>query len=218
MLSLVVSSLGLEAIALGSLLYSNQTSREKQLKEEEDILSRYESVPKKNSVQPLPQNDQPLPEVNDPMAGEWEYKIVRANRDIFRNPAIFHKLCQEEAEVGWVMLEKLDDHRVRFKRSMSQRDQKSSELPRFDPYRTHYGSSFSLTSWLAAIAFLSAIVLPAYFGYALVSTTLNRLTNSFPDIPLLTPLLELEEEPTEEIVPNEENETIEDSVEDSVEN
>ncbi len=213
MLSLVVSSLGLEAVALGSWLYSNQTSREKQLKEEEDILSRYESVPKKNSVQPLPQNDQPLAEVHEPMAQEWEYKIVRANRDLFRNPAIFHKLCQEEAEMGWVMLEKLDDHRVRFKRSMNKRDQKSSDLPRFDPYRTHYGSSFSFTAWLATIAFVSAIVLPAYFGYALVSTTLNRLTNNFPDIPLLTPILEVEEEPSEEIRPEEESEAIENPVE-----
>ena len=64
------------------------------------------------------------------------------------------------------------------------------------------------TSWLAAIAFLTAIVLPAYLGYALVSATLNNLPNSLPRIPLLNQPPEVEpevenNEPLPEEIPSE---------------
>jgi len=37
---------------------------------------------------------------------------------MFRDPVVLRQLCEEEAEAGWILLEKLDDHRVRFKRPM----------------------------------------------------------------------------------------------------
>ncbi|MEB3279533.1 MAG: hypothetical protein VKK42_11505 [Lyngbya sp.] len=204
-LSLLVSSLGFEAVLISSWIYSEQRTLKQQI-EEEEILTPYESANTKPS-KPLPPNghSEHQKQVDDSALFEWEYKIVRANRDLFKNPAIFHKLCEEEAEVGWTMLEKLDDRRVRFKRPINLRDENGEELPRFDPYRSHYGSSLDFTSWLAAIAFLAAIVLPAYLGYALVSATLNNLPNSLPRIPLLnsppevTPEVEQEEELPEEI-------------------
>lgn len=202
-LSLIISGLGLEAILISRWIFVKQTIV-KQSIEEEEILTPYESANK--TPTPLPPNghseqqqtEQKQAEQNlldDSSLSEWEYKIVRSNRDLFRNPAIFHKLCDEEAEVGWMMLEKLDDRRVRFKRPANLRDQPSEELPRFDPYRSHYGPAVDFTSWFAAIAFLMAIVLPAYLGYALVSATLNNLPNNLPLIPLLNPPIEGEPEP-----------------------
>lgn len=212
-LSLLVSSLGFEAVLISSWIYSEQRTLKQQI-EEEEILTSYESANKKAS-KPLPPNghSEHQKQVDDSDLFEWEYKIVRANRDLFRNPAIFHKLCEEEAEVGWTMLEKLDDRRVRFKRPANLRDENGDELPRFDPYRSHYGSSLDFTSWLAAIAFLAAIVLPAYLGYALVSATLNNLPNSLPRIPLLNSSPEVEPElEEEELLPEElpEKERLED--------
>ncbi len=109
----------------------------------------------------------------DPRLIGWEFKIVRANRELFREPKILQRLCKEEAEAGWILLEKLDDCRVRFKRPIALRDILDPEHLPQDPYRCHYGSSGRLTSWLKLVAAVTAIVLPAYLGYALV-TTINR--------------------------------------------
>jgi hypothetical protein len=73
------------------------------------------------------------------LAGDWEFKIVRANTGVFRNPAELEKLVKEEALAGWILLEKFDNSRVRFKRPVSARSN-DSRLPQgFDPYRTQYG-------------------------------------------------------------------------------
>ena len=68
----------------------------------------------------------------------WEFKIVRSNFGTFRNPQAVRKLCEEEAVAGWEMLEKFDDHRIRFKR----RVEKRSMDPHLgtDPYRTGIGA------------------------------------------------------------------------------
>ncbi|MEA5501349.1 MAG: hypothetical protein WAN66_05775 [Limnoraphis robusta] len=192
-LSLLISSLGFEAVLISSWIYSEHSTVKQQI-EEEEILTSYEPANKKASAPLQPNGHSDQKQVDDSALSEWEYKIVRANRDLFRNPAIFHKLCEEEAEMGWMMLEKLDDRRVRFKRLANLPDQNNDELPRFDPYRSHYGSDLDFTSWLAAIAFMTAIVLPAYLGYALVSATLNNLPNSLPRIPLLNQPPEVETE------------------------
>ena len=47
----------------------------------------------------------------------WEYKIVRATTNPFRNPETLQTLIEEEALAGWEMVEKFDDNRVRFKRA-----------------------------------------------------------------------------------------------------
>ena len=75
----------------------------------------------------------------DDLANDWEFKIVRSDTAAFRKPEVLSKLLEEEAQAGWVMLEKLDDSRVRFKRPRSARV-KDTYLPEgVDPYRTHYG-------------------------------------------------------------------------------
>ncbi len=117
----------------------------------------------------------------DPKLMGWEFKIVRASRDLFRNPEIFQKLCEEEALAGWIMLEKLDDRRVRFKRLIALREVLDASQLSYDPYRCHYGSSLTPLALVGAIAFVLVIALPSYFGYTIVS---NMIAQSQPKAPL----------------------------------
>jgi hypothetical protein len=76
----------------------------------------------------------------DDLEGDWEFKIVRSDTAAFRRPEVLNKLIEEEAQAGWVMLEKFDDSRVRFKRPRSARTRDPFLAAGIDPYRTHYGS------------------------------------------------------------------------------
>lgn len=110
----------------------------------------------------------------DASSTEWEYKIVRAHYDLFRNAQEFIKLCEEEAQAGWILLEKLDDRRVRFKRSVAMREKVDVTQLAFDPYRCYYGRANYLAHVIGAIAAVTAMVLPAYLGYTLVSQALQE--------------------------------------------
>jgi hypothetical protein len=72
---------------------------------------------------------------------DWEFKIVRSAKAAFRKREVLDKVVEEEARAGWVMLEKLDDSRLRFKRPRRARAQDAYLPPEVDPYRTHYGAS-----------------------------------------------------------------------------
>ncbi len=67
----------------------------------------------------------------------WEFKIVRSTGKVSGDK--FHQLCEEEKKNGWELVEKFDEHRVRFKRRVELREQDS--FAEIDPYRTHYGIS-----------------------------------------------------------------------------
>ena len=67
----------------------------------------------------------------------WEFKILRANTRAFRHPDNLKQACDEEGQNGWVLLEKLDDSRLRFKRPRKTRETASAGA--IDPYRSHYG-------------------------------------------------------------------------------
>jgi len=71
---------------------------------------------------------------------DWEFKIVRSESAAFRKPEVLKKLLEEEARAGWVMVEKLDDRRIRFKRPRSARARDVLLPPGVDPYRTWYGT------------------------------------------------------------------------------
>jgi len=180
LLSLFVGSLGIQAMVASGWLRWQQVVLERQREEEEEILTPYDS----KETYPLAESSQPNGSTAAPkdlrLAG-WEFKIVRANRDLFRDPNVFRQLCDEEGQAGWILLEKLDDRRVRFKRPLALRDIIQAEFLPNDPYRTLYGPSSNGGTLLTAIAFLAAILLPAYLGYALVSATLSNLrTDSSP--------------------------------------
>jgi hypothetical protein len=87
----------------------------------------------------------------DDLSNDWEFKIVRSESGAFRKPEVLRKLIEEEARAGWVMLEKFDDRRVRFKRSRSARTRDALLPPGVDPYRTRYGAPIAQYAVLATI-------------------------------------------------------------------
>ncbi len=72
----------------------------------------------------------------DDLSG-WEFKIVRSVSKIKGDK--FSQLCEEESKNGWELVEKFDDCRVRFKRSVEHR--KQDGYAEIDPYRTQFGMS-----------------------------------------------------------------------------
>lgn len=156
--------------------------------EEEEMLTPYEAYEHNGTSEHHSNgfgNDQ---ESKDPRLVGWEFKIVRAKRNLFRNPQVFNLLCEEEGEAGWILLEKLDDRRVRFKRPIALKEIVKAEFLNYDPYRCTYGSSWQPGRWLSAIALLIAIVVPAYLGYTFVAQTLAASTaRSMQSFPPLAP-------------------------------
>lgn len=190
--SLFVGSLGVQAVVVGSWMCWQHSVEANQDEEEEEILTQYETKENTTASEPQPNSAAPEPH-RDPRLVGWEFKIVRANRNLFRDPAVLQRLCEEETEAGWIMLEKLDDRRVRFKRPMALREIVKPEFLTCDPYRCYYGSSWQPQIWLGAIAALVAMILPAYLGYALVSQTLA--SSSTQSLPATFPPLEQQPSP-----------------------
>ncbi len=99
------------------------------------------------------EEEQMTPYSREELEQDWEFKIVRANTGVFGKPAEFEKLIEEEAQAGWVLVEKFDNSRVRFKRPRSAR-RRDGQLPAgIDPYRTRYG----LSEGAFAVVILAAI-------------------------------------------------------------
>jgi hypothetical protein len=124
--------------------------RQMQLAEEEEDMTEYTS---------------------DDLQGDWEFKIVRSGTAAFRKPEILDRLIEEEARAGWVMLEKFDDSRVRFKRPRNARARDAFLPDGVDPYRTQYGAydaqrAVVLGTVMAVVFLLLGL---AVFGYMLVS-------------------------------------------------
>lgn len=89
------------------------------------------------------------------VADEWEFKILRSTSAAFRKRQTLEQALREEAESGWVLLEKLDDSRLRLKRPRAAR-----QLPdptTHDPYRSHYGMSPQQTALLIVVILMGAL-------------------------------------------------------------
>ena len=105
----------------------------------------------------------------DDLSHDWEFKIVRANTPVFRNPTHFNQLLEEEARAGWTMVEKFDNSRIRFKRPLQARLKDSELPPGVDPYRVHYGmspgtfSALLLVTIFAIFGLVGAIVASIVF-------------------------------------------------------
>jgi len=175
-LSLLTGSLGFLALTTLSWVGWQQDSLEQQ-QEEEEVLTPYES--KENA---FPDESAPPSSKTefrrDPRQLGWEFKILRANRNLFSNSDILQRVCNEEAKAGWILLEKLDERRLRFKRPMVLRELIKPETLKIDPYRCRYGSSFNPLTWLGGLALVAALILPAYLGYTLVVMTLTKARSS----------------------------------------
>lgn len=77
------------------------------------------------------------PYTKEDLTEGWEFKIVRSNTSI--SGERFSRLCEEESQNGWELVEKFDNNRVRFKRSIANRA--NDHLASIDPYRTRVGLS-----------------------------------------------------------------------------
>jgi hypothetical protein len=103
----------------------------------------------------------------DDLKSNWEFKIVRSETAAFRKPEILNQLIEEESRAGWVMLEKFDDSRVRFKRPRTARAKDAFLPDDVDPYRTQsggYGAQRVAVIGLL-LGFMFLLLGAAVFGY-----------------------------------------------------
>ena len=107
----------------------------------------------------------------DDLKSDWEFKIVRSGSAAFRKPEVLSQLIEEEARAGWVMLEKFDDSRVRFKRPRSARAKDAFLAEGVDPYRTQYGAYGTQQALVVGLVLGLIFLLlgAAAFGYMLVA-------------------------------------------------
>lgn len=85
----------------------------------------------------------------DDLAQGWEFKILRSTTGAFKHPHVLQQAIAEEGRAGWVLVEKFDNQRLRFKRPASARagdatlrdSGDSGGGGDFDAYRTTFGIS-----------------------------------------------------------------------------
>jgi hypothetical protein len=173
LLSLLTGSLGLQSIVLGLWLRSGQRWDNAVLEDEEEQLTPYDS---KETIDPM--DDKVVPKdrkaSNDPRLVGWEFKILRSTQDSFRDPLIFKQVLEEEAIAGWILLEKLDDRRLRFKRPIAMREVLRSDLLPIDPYRTTYDQASPWKKIAIVAASLILILIPSYLGFMLIHQLINK--------------------------------------------
>jgi len=101
----------------------------------------------------------------DDLSNDWEFKIVRSDSAAFRKPEVLKTLLEEEARTGWVMLEKFDDSRIRFKRPHGARARDVLLPPGVDPYRTQYGISSTRIGLLVVALMMLALLALGALGF-----------------------------------------------------
>ena len=90
----------------------------------------------------------------------WEYKIVRAERGEFAQPAYLNALLREEAQSGWMLDEVYDDSKVRLMRPLTAR-RKDAFLPQgINPYRISYAAP-EINANISQALFLAICVIMA---------------------------------------------------------
>jgi hypothetical protein len=72
---------------------------------------------------------------------DWEFKIVRSTTGAFGKLERIEQVVAEESVAGWVLVEKFDDNRLRFKRPANARRNDANLPAHINPYRTTYGMS-----------------------------------------------------------------------------
>jgi len=100
---------------------------------------------------------------------DWEFKIVRSDSGVFRKPEVLERLIEEEAQAGWVLLEKFDDNRVRFKRPRSARTRDGFLPDGVDPYRTQYGVPTAQYTMIATMVGLLLLMVLGVVAFSLYS-------------------------------------------------
>ncbi|MEE8577655.1 MAG: hypothetical protein V3T31_10405 [candidate division Zixibacteria bacterium] len=85
------------------------------------------------------EEEEKLTKYNSNDLDNWEFKIIRSSFGRFNSQENIQKVCTEEAAAGWELVEKFDNHRLRFKRRTERRGQDIHAT--IDPYRSCVGSS-----------------------------------------------------------------------------
>ncbi|HUW09893.1 MAG TPA: hypothetical protein VM537_09185 [Anaerolineae bacterium] len=109
---------------------------------------------------------------------DWEFKIVRSPSAAFRRPETLRKLIDEEAQAGWVFLEKLDDSRARFKRTTGARYRDALLPDGVDPYRTQYGRGSEAPRGLLAV--LVGLLLAGVLAFLAMGGVLDKMRTEIP--------------------------------------
>jgi hypothetical protein len=148
-ISTIILDIGIQSVIIDRVLRANQGNKRREEVEEEN-LTRYET----NAS-------------SDQHKG-WEFKILRTNSGGFRSRKVLNNVCAEEAQAGWILLEKLDDHRLRFRRPISARDR--DQQCKIDAYRSHYGLSEMVETWTTIIVLIIIMSGATILGF----TTMNR--------------------------------------------
>ena len=172
LLSFLTGSSGLQSVAVGLWLRSQQLQEQALLQDEEEQLTPYDS---KEIIASMDEKAISKERRNsDPRLVGWEFKILRSAQDSFRDPLALKQVLEEEAIAGWILLEKLDDRRLRFKRPIAMREVLRGELMPIDPYRTTYGQNSPWTKVTIATIGLLVLLLPSYLGFILIQQLLTK--------------------------------------------
>lgn len=158
-MSLLVLDVGIQVVIIDSIFKAYKRNKRRDEVEEEN-LTRYESYDHRNQQ------------------SGWEFKIVRANGNAFRDRKVLKRVCQEESKSGWILLEKLDDRRLRFRRPVAAREQ--DHLCKQDPYRSYYGISPEIATVFGIIFTIAILSIPAYLGFAAVQNLFHSIPASSP--------------------------------------
>jgi hypothetical protein len=87
----------------------------------------------------------------------WEYKTVRAPNGEFGQPEHLRAVIRQERHAGWIMVEKINDWQVRFRRSQDAYLWDDKLPPTVDPYRTVYTLS-DQANWLHVLIMAAGIM------------------------------------------------------------
>jgi hypothetical protein len=152
---LVFLDVGILMVIIDRMFNTKRNNRSKAHVEEEENLTRYDAIPDKEA-----------------QTG-WEFKILRSNGNAFSNRKTLKRVCAEENHTGWVLLEKLDDRRLRFRRPIAARAK--DRLSKINPYRSHYGLSPGAATFITVVVSIVVLSVPAYLGF----TFANKLLGNF---------------------------------------
>jgi hypothetical protein len=94
---------------------------------------------------------------------DWEFKILRSATGAFSKREKIDQVAAEESVAGWVLVEKFDDNRLRFKRPASAKRNDFNLPPNINPYRTTIGMSeaglaFTIMGIMALVGGLIALL------------------------------------------------------------
>lgn len=193
-LSLIFLDVGLLAVLLGKAAKQFQPLKQitEKIDEEETFLSGEILIndpqinpmnePTNRAANHTDQPEQSKPEQLSPDSGIWlwEFKIVRGSINGFRGFEALKYVCEQEKQAGWILFEKLDNQRLRFRRPIGAR--KLDHLCRQDPYRTYYGMPPELSSLISLLVVLALLGIPTYWGFGFIRKQLSTFEPKLLDV------------------------------------